>query len=158
PRNYGYAMAYATRAITLYQSEARRQQNQLMNFRSPEDVAANKKFWALNSVGTSYFIIGNAWMLMSYDYKGSENPGNLWQRALLLADYWESGPVTPPVNGQIYPTNAVNCVYFARQVFSELHANYSYAHLRDLDGTYHSFDQAVEARFPEILQPYIPLT
>jgi len=48
-REYGYAMAYANRAITLYQDEARKQQAELVSFKSPPDVAANPRFWALNS-------------------------------------------------------------------------------------------------------------
>ena len=66
-REYGYAMAYASRAVTLYQDTARSQEAQLASFKSPPEVAANGKFWALNTVGSSYFIIGNAWMMMSYD-------------------------------------------------------------------------------------------
>lgn len=158
PKDYGYAMAYANREITLYQGEADKQQQQLLSFKSPPEVAANPKFWALNSVGSGYFIIGDAWMLQSYDFRGAERPANLWQRTLQLADYGESGPVVPQTAGPIVPTNADNCVYVARQIFAQLLTRYSYAQLSQLDGTYRPFKSAIRARFPEMLPPYIPLT
>ena len=99
-------------------------------------------------------------MLLSYDHRGGERAPNLWQRTLQLADYGESDPVIPKTttNGQIVPTNANNCVYFARQVFAGLRTQYSYAQLREADGTYRPFEKAIQARFPEMLPPYIPLT
>jgi cellulose synthase/poly-beta-1,6-N-acetylglucosamine synthase-like glycosyltransferase len=158
PRDYGYAMAYANRAIGLYQDEARKQQAELLSFKSPPEVAGNPKFWALNSVGTGYFIIGDAWMLLSYDFRGGEREPNVWRRTLQLADFRESDPIVPKTTGDIVPTNAANCVYFARQVFAQLRTQYSYAHLREPNGTYRPFEKAIKSRFPEMLPPYIPLT
>ena len=160
PRDYGYAMAYANRAITLYQSQADDQQAQLVSFKSPPQVSGSAKFWALNDVGTGYFIIGDAWMLLSFDYRGGEPPANLWQWVLQTADYGESDPVVPSrtATGAIIPTNADNCVYYARQVFATLRSRYSYAQLQGADGKYRTFEKAIEARYPEMLQPYIPLT
>jgi len=159
PRDYGYAMAYANRAIVLYQDEARKQQAELVGYKSPPEVAANPKFWALNSVGAGYFIIGDAWMLMSFDFRGNEHAANLWQRTLQLADYRESDPIVPKTSDdQIVPTNADNCVYYARQVFAQLNTQYSYAQLREPDGTYRPFQKAISARFPEMMPPYVPLT
>ena len=157
PRDYGYAMAYANRAITLYQGEAAKQQAQLVSFKSPPEVAADPKFWALNDVGTGYFIIGDAWMLQSFDLRGSERPAHLWQRALQLADYGESDPIIP-TGKTIVPTNADNCVYLARQIFAELQARYSYAHLLTADGDYRPLQKAIQARFPEMLPPHLALT
>ena len=157
PRDYGYAMAYANRAITLSLGEAQKQQAELQSFKSPPEVAANPKFWALNSVGTGYFIIGDAWMLLSFDFRGGERAPNLWQRTLQLADYRESKPIIPRT-GEIVPTNADNCVYYARQVLTQLRTQYSYAQLREANGTYRPFQKAISARFPEMLPPYIPLT
>ena len=94
PSDYGYAMAYANRAILLYQDEARKQQAELASYKSPPEVAANPKFWALNSVGTGYFIIGDAWMLMSFDFRGGE------RRAKSLA----SGRFSSRITGSPIPS------------------------------------------------------
>jgi hypothetical protein len=157
-RDYGDAMAYAYRTINLYQDEARTQQQQLVNFKSPPELAANDKFWALNTVGTAYFILGDRWMLQSYDYKGSEKPHGL-NKWLQLADVDEHKFIatTNPMMG-VVPTNSANCVYYARQVFAILHTQYPSAHLREANGTYWQLDHAVATRFPELTPPYLPLT
>lgn len=157
-REYGYAMAYATRAITLYQAAARAQQAQLISFKSPPEVAASNSFWALNTVGTAYFIIGNAWMLMSYDLKGNERPHGILQQALQLADYREHQFLPPDIKSGAPPTNSANCIFYAQQVFAALHTVYPYAHLQAANGTYWRLDGAVKSRFPELSPPYIPLT
>lgn len=156
-REYGYAMAYASRNIELYQDAARTQQLQLVNFKSPPELAADKNFWALNTVGTAYFIIGNAWMLLSYDFKGNERPQTPVDKALELANVGEHDfKVTG--SGAVVPTNSANCVFYAQQVFKKIHTDYPYAHLRQADGTYWLLDYAVHTRFPELTPPYLPLT
>ncbi len=157
-REYGYAMAYANRAITLYQDAARTQQVQLVNFKSPPELAANSKFWALNTIGTAYFVLGDAWMLMSYDLRGNEHPHGLFNTALQYADVWQHPSLSPDIKSGAMPTNSANCVFYAKQVFATLHTEYPYAHLREMNGTYWSLDHAVQSRFPELSPPYVPLT
>lgn len=157
-REFGYAMVFATRAITLYQSQARAQQAQLLKFKSPPEVAASTNFWALNTVGTGYFILGDAWMLMSYNFQGAERPRNFFDKLLQLADYRPHDFISPGEAGVVIPTNSVNCVFYAQQVFNTLHTQYPYAHLREVNGNYWSLDHAVKTRFPELSPPYIPLT
>jgi hypothetical protein len=156
-RAYGHAMAYANRAITLYRDQARAQQAHLTNMKSPPDRAGAPDFWALNTVGTGYFILVDSWMLLSYDYNGAERPADPWQRLLILADFPQSrfmGPAT----GQVAPTNSASCIFYARQVYASLHQEFPDAHLREPDGTYVRLDHAVAARFPELSEPYIPLS
>lgn len=156
-REYGYAMAYAARTINLYQDAARAQQAQLVKFKSPPDVAANPSFWALNTVGTSYFIIGDAWMLMSYDLKGAEHPKGIFNQALKMADFDEHTFLGGITNG-VYATNSANCLFYAQQIFGRLRTDYPYAQLQDANGSYWRLDHAVRSRFPELTPPYIPLT
>ncbi len=156
---YGYAMAYASRAIVLYQKQAQEQQAQLLSYKSPPDVAASGKFWALNTVGTAYFILGDAWMLMSYNYRGNEHPQGFWNRAIELADLREHQVVTPDTTHGVVPTNSADRgIYYARQVFATLHTQYPYAHLQERNGVYRRLDYAVKTRFPELSEPFIPLT
>jgi len=156
-REYGYAMAYAARTINLYQEAARAQQSQLVKFKSPPNVAANSSFWALNTVGTSYFIIGDAWMLMSYDLKGGEHPKGVVSQALQLADFGEH-PFLGGITNGVYATNSANCLFYAQQIFGRLHSDYPDAQLQDAGGSYWSLEHAVHSRFPELTPPYIPLT
>jgi cellulose synthase (UDP-forming) len=157
-REYGYAMAYASRAVTLYQDTARSQEAQLASFKSPPEVAANGKFWALNTVGSSYFIIGNAWMMMSYDLKGSEHPKDAFDKTLQLAGVGEHTYISPGLTNGVLATNAANCIFYAKQVFATLHNQYPYAQLQDANGNYWSLEHAVQSRFPELTPPYIPMT
>ena len=131
-RDYGDAMGYASRAITLYQDEAQAEENQLKKQGAPPENGANDKYWALNSVGTGYFIIGDAWMLLSYDMAGSEHPDQPWKVVLKMANVRPAEIVRPDGGG---PTNSAGCLYFARQVFSTLNDTYPHAHLRELNGT-----------------------
>src|SRR5437764_4329751 len=119
-------MAYASRAIALYQGAARTQQIQLLGMKAPLDRAAASDFWALNTVGTGYFIIGDSWMLMSYDFRGAELASGLWQRALQWADLYESQVTFPAGGSQTYPTNAAGCLFYAQRVFASLHDQYPY--------------------------------
>ncbi len=156
-QDFGHAMAYANRAITLYRDAARKQQAQLTSMKSPPGRAAAPDFWALNTVGTGYFIIADSWMLLSYDYKGVQRPTDLWDRILYLSDFNQS-QVGPLPDGNQLPTNAVGCILAARQVYEELHTQFPDAHLRSANGTYIRLDRAMGARFPELSPPYLPLT
>ncbi len=158
-RDYGFAMAYANRAITLYQETARAQQLQLINAKAPISKAANSNYWALNTVGTGYFIIGDCWMLLSYDFKGSRPPPVGWQRVLDLADVHQSQSAMPVGMGGIVPTNALTAMRYAHQNFSALAVGLSlYAQLMEADGKYRRLDKVIQARFPELKPPYIPAT
>jgi cellulose synthase/poly-beta-1,6-N-acetylglucosamine synthase-like glycosyltransferase len=157
PKAFGHAMAYANRAITLYRDEALKQQAQLIGMKSPPGRAGAPDFWALNTVGTGYFIIVNSWMQLSYNYKGAENPSDPWQRILDLADFSQS-QFMPPAYGDTSPTNAAGCVFYARQVYASLHQQFPDAHLRKSNGKYVLLDKVMEARFPELSQPYLPLS
>ena len=154
---YGYAMVYAGRIIQLYQDAARTQQLQLVNFKSPPQVAANDKFWALNTVGTAYFIMGDAWMQLSIENRGGEKPHGLVDQTLQLANFGEHEFHVADTN-HVQPTNSASCVFFAQQVFTKLHTDFPDAHLRQADGTYWLLDHAVRTRFPELTPPYLPLT
>ncbi len=156
-RTFGHAMAYANRAITLYRPAAEAQQAHLRDMKSPPDRAAAPDFWALNTVGTGYFIIIDAWMLMSYDYKGFERQPDLWAKILYWSDFSQS-QIMPPPDGNISPTNAAGCIYAARQVYASLQRHFPDAHLRDVNGSYIRLDHAMAARFPELSQPYLPLS
>ncbi len=155
-RDYGYAMAYANRAITLYQDAARAQQQQLINEKAPLEKAADPKYWALNTVGTGYFIIGDCMMLLSYDFKGAQKPSNQWQRLAELADVSQTTGVLPKTTAGIIPTNGPNCMRYAQEIFRALAADFPYAHLQQRDGSFLRLDRVTKARFPELSPPYIP--
>ncbi|HXD00902.1 MAG TPA: glycosyltransferase family 2 protein [Verrucomicrobiae bacterium] len=154
-RDYGYAMTYANRAITLYQDTARAQQLQLLNRKAPRDSAANTNFWALNTVGTGYFIIGECWMMLSYDFKGAQPATDAWQRFLEAADVPQKQSLAAGV-GPIIPTNAAACMQYSRKIFNSLAADFPYAQLQDRDGKFHRLDRVVQATFPELSRPYLP--
>src|SRR5262249_20210301 len=63
-RDYGNAMAYANRAITLYREQAELQQASLAR-------GAATETWALDAVGTGYFILGYRWWLQAQDLLGT---------------------------------------------------------------------------------------
>jgi len=157
-RLYGYAMAYANRAITIYQNKAQEQQLALSTVEAPLKNAANSNYWAVHAVGTGYFIIGQTWMLQSYDYKGFESPAGTWQRFLDLADFRGSTYLAPAAGRDIVPTNSAGCMFYARQVFATLRTAYPYSHLVEANGNYRRIDDIVRSRFPELFSPYIPLS
>src|SRR6185503_2644640 len=145
-------------AITLYQDEARAQQIKLLNAKASPERAAAPEFWALNSVGTGFFIIGDSWMLLSYDYRGAERAAGMWQKAIQLADIRQSEITVPAGGRDAAPTNAAGCRYYAQRVFASLLNDYPYAHLRESDGTYRQLSHAVQTRFPELTKSYLELS
>jgi hypothetical protein len=96
-------------------------------------------------------------MLISYNYKGFERPVGIWDRLLYWSDFSQS-QYQPPLGDFASPTNAISCIYYARQVYASLHQQYPDAHLRQANGSYIRLDRAMAARFPELSQPYIPLS
>jgi cellulose synthase (UDP-forming) len=157
-RLYGDAMAYANRVITLYQDIAQEQQLKLSTVEAPLSGAAHRDYWAVNAVGTSYFIIGQAWMLQSFDYRGVEQPAGTKDWILGLADFRGSQSLAPAAGYDTAPTNSAGCVFYARQVFAALRTMYPYAHLESAQGSYQRLDEVVKSRFPELSAPYVPLS
>lgn len=68
--NIPHALTYAQKCITLYATEADKQQASLTTF-AAKDQAFN--YWALNDVGTAYFILGEAYMKNQEWKKASES-------------------------------------------------------------------------------------
>ena len=68
--NIPHALIYAQKCITLYAAEADKQQASLTAY-APKDQAFN--YWALNDVGTAYFILGEAYMKNQEWKKSSES-------------------------------------------------------------------------------------
>lgn len=56
-KDYQGALAYAEKCIELYESEAIIQQESLARYPEKKDIS---KYWALNDVGTCYYIAGLA--------------------------------------------------------------------------------------------------
>jgi len=56
-RDYQGVEVYTRKCIALYEAEARKQQARLSDF-APKEEATN--YWALNDVGTAYFVLGQA--------------------------------------------------------------------------------------------------
>lgn len=54
-KDYQAALAYAEKCIELYNSEAITQQESLTGYPKKKDIS---KYWALNDVGTCYYIAG----------------------------------------------------------------------------------------------------
>ena len=65
--DYGYAMGYALRAIDLYGKEARNQSRELQRLGGDRrmDGQAAKMYWALDTVGSAYFLLGRVWYEMN---------------------------------------------------------------------------------------------
>ena len=57
-KEYLSALAYAEKCIELYESEAVAQQESLARYPEKKDIIS--KYWALNDVGTCYYIAGLA--------------------------------------------------------------------------------------------------
>lgn len=57
-KNYEAVLAYAKKCIALYEKQAKSQQNLLKEIPAGEDIF---KHWALNDVGTCYFLVGEAY-------------------------------------------------------------------------------------------------
>ena len=68
--NIPHALIYAQKCITLYGAEADKQQATLTTYAS-KDQAFN--YWALNDVGTAYFILGETYMKNADWKKASES-------------------------------------------------------------------------------------
>jgi tetratricopeptide (TPR) repeat protein len=59
------AMTYANKCIEMYEEEARKMQTSLQAFPANEPKEETFKYWALNDVGTAYFIKGEILMKQS---------------------------------------------------------------------------------------------
>lgn len=57
-KDYDAVLAYAKRCVSLYESRAKTQQNLLEELPKGDDVF---QYWALNDVGTCYYLIGEAY-------------------------------------------------------------------------------------------------
>ena len=68
-KDYKSAIGYAQQCINKYKETALRQQNSLSQYPKKEDI---KKYWALNDVGTCYFIAGKSYPKLGDKAKGRE--------------------------------------------------------------------------------------
>jgi hypothetical protein len=59
------ALTYANKCIEMYEEEARKMQASLQGFPTHEPKEETFKYWALNDVGTAYFIKGEILMKQS---------------------------------------------------------------------------------------------
>lgn len=64
-------LAYADKCISLYEAEAKTMQASLTAFPSSEPKEETTRYWALNDVGTCYFIKGQALLIRS-DRQGAK--------------------------------------------------------------------------------------
>jgi hypothetical protein len=126
-RDYGHAIVYASRLIELYQSNAWQQQIVLQRQRLSYSAGASTQYWALNAVGTGYYLMGHAKLLNAQDLKARGKLG-------------EAGRLTQE----------------ARQHFAFLTTNLPYAHLLTRDGNYYLYGGVIATMHPELSPPYFP--
>jgi len=162
-RDYGNAMAYASRAVTLYEEAAQKQQLALSTAAPASDAASSRKFWALNTVGTGYYIIGNCWMLQAYDKMGAmpaqgpiQNARSFLGKAPALLEDDERHQALVQNGGVGVQINSVtNFLQNARDSFEHLVNEYPDARLRQTNGKYQRFDRIIQTTFPELSKPYV---
>jgi hypothetical protein len=68
-KDYGRAEAFAQETITRYSAQAKEQQASLSNF---APAGSEAEYWALNDVGTAYFISGSAYQAQGNTTKARE--------------------------------------------------------------------------------------
>lgn len=124
--DYGNCIAYANRLIEKYQSKADSQQIVLLLDSLAFNVGANDSLWALNSVGTAYFIKGRC------NYELASNILGAGDEELSKIFFDE-----------------------AKKDFSYVTNNYPYSHLRSVDGTYNNIKDTIRKLYPEFSEPYI---
>lgn len=86
--NLTAAMTYVEKCISLYQEEAKSMEASLSTFPANEPKEETFKYWALNDVGTCYFIMGEILMKQG-NTMGAKNAYDTCARDFSFAQCWD---------------------------------------------------------------------